>query len=243
MQKKKIKKTYKAEKSRPYTLRATPSSLAIKAIKISIFLIAGVLVYFTLPRPALADPHAMFYTDRAQEQLFYNVLAALNQADYVEAPVSVNSSGQVDPPTLGQAQPTSPPQIDYNTRIGNYLASGTYTPRQGQRTATVNRDGSITVGESGTPTALEPQERTNLPRIAVRQVTSDNGDAFLRESLQRRALAEQMRVEIAGISCRILEGIYGPQAVKDPNNSQANSNNGISPCDEYLKGDSLIFAQ
>ncbi len=33
---------------------------------------------------AYADPHAVFYTDRAQEQLFYNTLAALNQADFVE---------------------------------------------------------------------------------------------------------------------------------------------------------------
>ncbi len=35
-------------------------------------------------RPVYADPHAVFYTDRAQEQFFYNSLAALNQADFVE---------------------------------------------------------------------------------------------------------------------------------------------------------------
>ena len=45
------------------------------------------LIFFgiTLFSPsAYADPHAVFYTDRAQEQLFYNTLAALNQADFVE---------------------------------------------------------------------------------------------------------------------------------------------------------------
>lgn len=37
-----------------------------------------------LPRPAHADPHAIFYTAIGQQQLFFNMLAALNQADYVE---------------------------------------------------------------------------------------------------------------------------------------------------------------
>lgn len=37
-----------------------------------------------VPRPAKADPHAMFYTAIGQRQLFFNFLAALDQADYVE---------------------------------------------------------------------------------------------------------------------------------------------------------------
>lgn len=53
--------------------------------KIVSFLFALFIIFFTtLSSPVYADPHAVFYTDRAQEQLFYNVLAALNQADYVE---------------------------------------------------------------------------------------------------------------------------------------------------------------
>ena len=36
---------------------------------------------------AYADPHAVFYTATGQEQLFFNVLAALNQADFVEPAV------------------------------------------------------------------------------------------------------------------------------------------------------------
>lgn len=37
-----------------------------------------------MTRTAKADPHAVFYTAIGQQQLFYNVLAALDQADYVE---------------------------------------------------------------------------------------------------------------------------------------------------------------
>jgi len=53
--------------------------------------LGGVLVvllvlvgFFSGAKPAWADPHAVFYTATAQAQLFFNVLAALNQADYVE---------------------------------------------------------------------------------------------------------------------------------------------------------------
>lgn len=45
-------------------------------------LVAGGMVVPT--HQAQADPHAVFYTAIGQQQLFYNVLAALNQADYVE---------------------------------------------------------------------------------------------------------------------------------------------------------------
>lgn len=40
---------------------------------------------FSAPQVAHADPHAMFYTVVGQQQLFFNVLAALDQADYVES--------------------------------------------------------------------------------------------------------------------------------------------------------------
>ncbi len=46
--------------------------------------IAVIALSFLFSPSAYADPHAVFYTDRAQEQLFYNTLAALNQADFVE---------------------------------------------------------------------------------------------------------------------------------------------------------------
>lgn len=49
------------------------------------FVFVALVVTFSCFSPAAyADPHAVFYTDRAQEQVFYNTLAALNQADFVE---------------------------------------------------------------------------------------------------------------------------------------------------------------
>lgn len=50
----------------------------------TVFSLVFAVIFITSASPVHADPHAVFYTDRAQEQLFYNVLAALNQADYVE---------------------------------------------------------------------------------------------------------------------------------------------------------------
>ena len=44
-----------------------------------------------LPQPAQADPHAVFYTAIGQRQLFFNTLAALDQADYVEPALGDNS--------------------------------------------------------------------------------------------------------------------------------------------------------
>lgn len=204
-------------------------------------LITSACLVVILPKVALADPHAMFYTDKGQQQVFYNILAALNQADYVEPPPQDINPYQ--PPTLPAPvpSPTSPPNIDYNTRIGNYLATGTYYPRTDQREAKINADGSVSVGPGGSATPLEPQERTNLPRITVRQVTSDNGDAFLRETLQRRALAERMRVEFSGFTCRLLYGIYGPTAASgDSNNTNQNNED---PCKEFLRGDDLIMSR
>jgi len=231
-QKTKLKKTRKNSIS--------PLSSRIKLLLVVVFGLLAIIVVVK-PRLALADPHAMFYTDRGQEQVFYNVLAALNQADYVEAPPQIYNGLVQTPQPNASPNATSPPNIDYNTRIGNYLASGIYVPRNDKRVASSpnTTTGAIAVGPGGSPVGLEPQERTNLPHITVRQVTSDNGDAFLRESLQRRALAEQMRVEIAGISCRILEGIYGPQSVKDA--TGLTTANGKSPCDVFLDGDAVVM--
>lgn len=206
-----------------------------RTLKLLLFVTLAIGISFILVRPALADPHAMFYTDKGQEQVFYNFLAALNQADYVEAPPQIQEGGLIYSQPGTQPGPTSPPNINYSTAIGNYLANGVYSPPPGQRqaTTTVDENGNITnvttTGTSGV--GLEPQERTNLPHITVRSVTSDNGDVYTREAMQRQALAEQMRVEFSALSCRLLEGLYGPNVVKDPNNPTAD---GKSPCDQYL---------
>lgn len=58
--------------------------------------ILGGAVYIALGTPiAQADPHAMYYTTVGQQQLFFNVLAALDQADYVEPVTGSNSRAEL----------------------------------------------------------------------------------------------------------------------------------------------------
>lgn len=60
---------------------------------VAVFVLVGALV-FTIPT-AHADPHAMFYTTIGQQQLFFNVLAALDQADYVEPAIGTRSRDEL----------------------------------------------------------------------------------------------------------------------------------------------------
>lgn len=154
-----------------------------------------------LAKPAYADPHAVFYTDRGQAQLFYNVLAALNQADYVEPP---------------QGNEGSPP-IESVRRIGDYIRSGTFLFPLPSPTFSPIYDPlnpKRIIGFTRVP-ALEPEEREPLPRIRVRQVTSDDGDVFYREALQRRALAEAQRTELANLICGVRRLYYGEEGAKE----------------------------
>lgn len=56
------------------------------AVLITGLLVAVGLFLFFPSHPAYADPHAVFYTAIGQQQLFFNVLAALDQASFVETP-------------------------------------------------------------------------------------------------------------------------------------------------------------
>lgn len=61
-------------------------SRALLLSRYRLTLVAGVvMVVFGVTSSATADPHAVFYTTIGQQQLFFNVLAALDQADYVES--------------------------------------------------------------------------------------------------------------------------------------------------------------
>lgn len=117
---------------------------------------------FLFPRAAFADPHAVFYTDNGFKQVFYAVLAALNQADYVEPPRQ--------------------PAIQTIQRLGDEIARTTNEP-----------------------------ERVQLPRIRVRQVTSDDGDVFFREELWRRAEEKRAKVNVSITTCKILRIILGTE--------------------------------
>lgn len=167
----------------------------------TLFLLGVLLMLGALllrPGEVLADPHATFFTDRAQEQLFYNVLAALNQADFVEPPRNNDGS----------------PPIRSVERIGDYIATGRFLPPQPSPALTPVRDvsGNI-IGFDHFPPS-EPEEREPLPRIRVRQVTSDDGDVFYRESLQRRALVEAQRTELSNLLCGFLLLYVGEDGAK-----------------------------
>lgn len=72
----------------PPLSRGVSSPLGNKPLRFIVSpLVVGSLAFsgiFGLTSTALADPHAIFYTAIGQQQLFFNVLAALDQADYVE---------------------------------------------------------------------------------------------------------------------------------------------------------------
>ncbi len=53
---------------------------SVFGVALSVALVA----MLAMPKAVHADPHATFYTAIGQRQLFFNVLAALDQADYVE---------------------------------------------------------------------------------------------------------------------------------------------------------------
>lgn len=141
-------------------------------------------------RYAFADPHAVFYTDRGQEQVFFNVLAALNQADYVEPP-----DGHRGAPTIEDIKRMGE-QIETGQRP-TPMPSPSINPRTGQRSP-----------------ALEPQEQEALPRIRVRMVTADDGDVYYREFLQQRATVEQQRKDLSTLICRFTELYWGKEHAK-----------------------------
>ncbi len=133
--------------------------------------------------PAHADPHAVFYTDRAQEQLFYNVLAALNQADYVEPgiPGSPYSRTQlVTNRTLAPGYPGIPSQ--------------TTLPFQPENNPTINAT------------------HTNLPSVVSRNVTLEGNDVWTAYLVQQFALETATRRdenELARVFCERGLGIPG----------------------------------
>ncbi len=182
----------------PATRNATRTARAWRRVLFMLLTGSGLLA---IVHPAYADPHAVFYTDRGQEQLFYNVLAALNQADYVE------------PPVLNARPPGDHPTIKADQRLGTFIQTGNYTPPPERHIVSRTSGGRIIV----TP-PLEPLERESLPRIRVRAVTSDDGDVYYRERLERRARAEETRVLLGYIACRAATQIFGPEIAETGRN-------------------------
>lgn len=147
------------------------------ACKVFFFALFSISV-LTFARPAYADPHAVFYTDRAQEQFFYNSLAALNQADFVEPSLS-DGTGRTREELLGrrsaavaQNQPVTP-------------------PKQGQSENFIQEQNPLIT-----------QTHTDLPAILSRSVTLEGNDLwtaylvnqFALETATRRSTSELARI-------------------------------------------------
>ena len=93
----------------------------------SIFVLGFLLVS---PKPALADPHAVFFTVTGQQQMFFNVLAALNQTDYVETPELREQTLAKREAVVGEdgkpliPKNTDPPIVATETNLANLLTRG-----------------------------------------------------------------------------------------------------------------------
>lgn len=112
----------------------------------------GCLLFIGGTRPAQADPHAVFYTSIGQQQLFFNMLAALDQADYVEPAVNTlgTPSGQSRQELLENRQ---------NTPFGSPLPDPRLSATKTQLSSVLTRN--ITLEGFDLWTAYQLQNRSN----------------------------------------------------------------------------------
>ena len=146
-----------------------PSCFFFYSFSSYVFVVAFAISLLFAPS-AYADPHAVFYTDRAQEQLFYNTLAALNQADFVE-PVT----GEFSRDSLGQAGQSTLP-----------------SPLPGQTQAQL----PFTKEENPTLNAT----RTLLPGVVTRNITLEGNDLWTAYLFQQFALETDVRRSLSKLS-------------------------------------------
>jgi hypothetical protein len=142
-------------------------------------LIAGavVLTLIVNTKVAHADPHGMFYTAIGQQQLFFNVLAALDQADYVETALD------------REARRQSREEVDAEQPFARETESGGRFTGQTE----ISRDAA---GES----ANDPAQ-AGTPALLNRSVTLEGADLYTdqlvrefgAESARRNAAAELLQ--------------------------------------------------
>ncbi|MEO6077820.1 MAG: hypothetical protein ABIP54_03465 [Candidatus Andersenbacteria bacterium] len=143
---------------------------------------------------ALADPHAVFYTDRAQEQLFYNVLAALNQADYVE-------------PGIGDF-----PYARNNLAQNRNFAAN--PDPASQNTSPLGPETNLVLR----------QTHTDLPSVVSRNITLDGNDLWTAYLLNQYALETDTRratSELLRKLCTSALGLIGCSTNPGPANQQS----------------------
>ena len=153
----------------------------VRRYHLAIFSLVFALIIALHPSPALADPHAVFYTDRAQEQLFYNFLAALNQADYVEPGI-----------------PGSP-----------YSRVKLVEDRAQQALLQSSINGAPSPIPYITPNPVENATRTNLPSVVTRNITLEGNDLWTAYLYQQFALETDIRRTLSELSRLYCENSLG----------------------------------
>lgn len=138
--------------------------------------------FVVVSKPAHADPHAVFYTAIGQQQLFFNVLAALDQADYVEPK---EGEGALSRQALLQARDDAAKKLQQEQGVENPTG---YPPE------------SFPVLES---------TKTDLSSVLSRGITLEGQDLWTSYLLHQAALEQERRAHLNGlinILCNTGEG-------------------------------------
>ncbi len=189
-----------------------------RKIILALFSLALTVIFATSVTPAHADPHAVFYTDRAQEQLFYNVLAALNQADYVEPGIP--------------GSPYSRAQLTNNrdlTAFNQSIVNGT-----------PDKNGQVNPVPYQSPNPVEAATHTNLPSVVTRNVTLEGNDlwtAYLYQQFARETDTRRQLSELARLYCEASLGRAG--CSNQPGPAQEQSVAFPANIDQYMQQPNL----
>lgn len=143
------------------------------AFRGSIFVAAIATVLLFSPT-AHADPHAVFYTDRAQEQVFFNTLAALNQADFVEPGIPGQPYSRTD-------------LLARRTNAAIFAPNPTITPAPVQGSLDPNQ---LFAGETN---PLITETKTDLPALLTRNITLEGSDLWTSYLVHQLALETKSR--------------------------------------------------
>ena len=136
-----------------------------------------VLSMTTNVRNVWADPHGMFYTAIGQQQLFFNVLAALDQADYVETSLDREARRQ------SREAVEAEPQFTKETESGGRFTGET------EIALDTAGDSANSPSQPGTPALLNRQVTLEGADLYTDQLVREFGA----ESARRNSLSELLR--------------------------------------------------
>lgn len=157
------------------------------------------------PRAAQADPHAMFLTVVGQQQLFFNVLAALNQADYVET-LQLRDQLLQKRQAAGFDKETNDPSVTQTeTDLANVLTRNITLEGYDQETAFIEREAAIERSRRRNQQAVTQL----LCQIAfgVEKCETENRDPVEVQQEKEQAVVTNPKLRS---DLSFLGGVYGP---------------------------------